>query len=139
MDEMKAGKSRKKCPCKTQVYIHLRHTHACVELENQCVLLESTRSGTHICVHLRHANVFTWNTHVFTWNTMKRVSNSDAHVCTRGTHVCSPGTQTRAMKAHMCGHVGNTYVYHWNTSMCPTVCATKAHMCAHVEHTREQT
>ena len=83
------------------VYIHLRHTHKCVELENKHVLLgkhthtcanvERTyvftydtlmRSrGTHMCVHLehnetrvqfRHTCVYTWNTHAFTWNTKTR-------------------------------------------------------------------
>ena len=46
-------------PVNTHIYIHLRHTHACVELENQRVLLVThTHTHTHMCV------------------------------CTPGTHIC---------------------------------------------------
>ena len=113
----------------THIYVHLRHTRTCVELERQRVLLvkytHMCTPGTHICVHLQHA-------HVFTWNTMKPVPNSDTHVCTRGTHVCSPGTQTRAIKAHMCVHVEHTYVHGANINA--HLKRTHTHTCAHLEN-----
>ena len=150
--ELRLGKrAERKCGCASaRSHGQFRHTcHTRVKLENQRVLLakhtHTCTPGTQIRVHLRHADVFTWNTHVFTWNTMKRGSNSGTPVCTRGTHVCSPGTQTRAIKAYMCVHVGHTHVYHWNTNMCPgTPRVRLKHTCVHTWNThntctREQT
>ena len=96
------------------VYIHLRHTHKCVELENKHMLLGK---HTHTCVHLEH-------TYVFTYDTLMCSRETHTHVCTRGTHMRSPGTQRRAIK------LKHTYVYAWDTHMYTTGTQT----CVHLEH-----
>ena len=134
------------------VYIHLRHTHKCVELENKHVLLGK---HTHTCANVERTYVFTYDTLMRSRGTHMCVHlehnetrvqfNSDTHVCTRGTHMRSPGTQRRAIKAHMCVRVGHTYVYHWNTNMCPpgTPRVRLKHTCVYMWNThmrtREQT
>ena len=125
----------------THIYIHLRHTHKCVELENKHVLLgklaHMCTPGTHICVHLQHANVFTWSTDVFTCVQFR-------HTCVYTWSTCVHLEHKHVQLKHTCVYTWDTHMYTTGTQICVplehlvstwnTACAIKAHMCVHVEH-----
>ena len=129
--------TRRCAPVNTHMYIYLRHTHKCVELENKHVLLgkltHMCTPGTHVCVHLQHANVFTWNTHsVFTWNTI-RTRVQFRHICIHVEHTCVHLEHKHVQLKHTCVYTWDPHTYTTGTQICAYRVRLK-HMCVHVEH-----